>query len=435
MEQLIRMTDLDLNVKTDAQKEALINKLKSSIQFVNTKRQNLYTISYANNDPNVAYNVVNSLLTIFVESSLGESRKGSDTAQTFLDKQIKEYEEKLEKAEDRLKEFKGKNYALMSSTGYFQRLQTMQEQYNEANLQLQEAINRRNELKRQIRGEEPAFGLSNDTNVAPASHPLDGRISSLEIKLDELLLKYTDRHPDIVAVRDTLNELRKRRSADIEAQGPKQKSQTSFAGNPVYQQMRISLGESEARVASLSVRVREYRDRIKDLKEKVNLIPKIEADLKALNRNYENDKSNYNALVSSREAAIMSGDIEETGEDVKFKIIDPPAIPLKPSAPNRTLLASMTVVGALGAGIAFAFLLSQIRPAIYDRTTLRKVSGFPVFGSISYIMTPDVYKRRRLQLGAFLSVGGLLFLLYGGVITLFNTGQFRTIQQIMRTFI
>ena len=69
---------------------------------------NLYKIKYEDRNPQLAKNIVQSLLTIFVESTLGSSRKDTDTAQNFLDKQIKAYEDRLAAAEDRLKQFKVK---------------------------------------------------------------------------------------------------------------------------------------------------------------------------------------------------------------------------------------------------------------------------------------------------------------------------------------
>ena len=47
-----------------------------------------------------------SLVSIFVESGLGASRKDTDSAKTFLNEQIKSFEAKLEEAETRLKEFR-----------------------------------------------------------------------------------------------------------------------------------------------------------------------------------------------------------------------------------------------------------------------------------------------------------------------------------------
>ena len=76
-----------------------------SLQVSGNVSTNLYLITYRDSNPEQAKNVVQSLLTIFMESSLGDKRQDTRTAVKFLDDQIKHYEEALQAAENRLKEF------------------------------------------------------------------------------------------------------------------------------------------------------------------------------------------------------------------------------------------------------------------------------------------------------------------------------------------
>lgn len=92
LEKLIRMADLDLNVKNKAQQEALIDDLTSSLKILGVGRDNLYTISYRDPDPAKAQKVVQALVSIFIESSLGDKRQDTDSARKFLDEQIRNYE-------------------------------------------------------------------------------------------------------------------------------------------------------------------------------------------------------------------------------------------------------------------------------------------------------------------------------------------------------
>ena len=100
MEKVIRMADLDIKLKTPEDREALILRLGRDLQIRTTGRENLYTIAYAEKNPQEAKRVVQSLLTIFVEGSLGDKRKDSDSARRFLDEQLKAYSDKLVAAED-----------------------------------------------------------------------------------------------------------------------------------------------------------------------------------------------------------------------------------------------------------------------------------------------------------------------------------------------
>jgi polysaccharide chain length determinant protein (PEP-CTERM system associated) len=109
IEKLIRMADLDLNIQSKVDREALVETLMSSLKINNTSRDNIYTITYRDTQPEHAKRVVQSLVSIFVESNLGDSRKDTEAARKFLDKEIAGYEKKLEEAEARLKEFKLRN--------------------------------------------------------------------------------------------------------------------------------------------------------------------------------------------------------------------------------------------------------------------------------------------------------------------------------------
>ena len=78
LEKVMRMTDLDLQAKTDIDKDRIIDDLKDNIGFSGTSRENLYTIAFENDSPELATLVVKSLLTIFMESNLGEQRREQD---------------------------------------------------------------------------------------------------------------------------------------------------------------------------------------------------------------------------------------------------------------------------------------------------------------------------------------------------------------------
>ena len=91
IERLIRTADLDLGAQSKAANEAMVDKVTQSISIKTTGRDNLYTLSYTDQNPVVAQRVVQTLLTIFVESSLGATRQDSDSARRFLDNQIKSY--------------------------------------------------------------------------------------------------------------------------------------------------------------------------------------------------------------------------------------------------------------------------------------------------------------------------------------------------------
>ena len=426
LEKVARMTDMDLRASTPKQMEDLIDRLGKTIKLLGQGKENLYTITYMDKDPQTAKQVVQSLLTIFVESTLGDKRKDTDVAQAFLDQQIKEYEQRLQDAENRLKEFKQKNVGLMPADGkgYYANLQNATAELEQAKLNLEIAINERDEIKRQLTGEEPNFGI-----VAPAQKTflqvnpeLQKRINDMQSRLDNLLLSYTEEHPDVVSVRRVLKELEEQKQKELEllkkqeTATPKGLANTSLETNPVYQEMKIALGKAEANVAGLSTLVSDRKRQVEKLRTMVDTVPEIEAELARLNRGYETNKSNYEELVSRRESARIADEAEQSADNVKFKVIDPPRVPLEPAAPNRLLFSTVVLGGGILAGIVFAFFLTQIRPTFDDYRTVQQVARVPVIGQISLVRDARSKLKNRIEMISFTLVLMTLVAMYGAYV-------------------
>ncbi|MDD3352533.1 XrtA system polysaccharide chain length determinant [Zoogloea sp.] len=421
VEKLIRMADLDITAQSKEEREALIQRVSKALEIRVAGRDNLYTLAYTDTNPERAKRVVQSLVSMFVESGLGDKRKDSDSARKFIEDQIKSYEQKLEEAENRLKEYKLRNLATVGGgQDYFGKMTAAKEQLEQARLALSEAENSRDALKRQLVGEEPVFLPDNPSSsaLATVSVPdLDGRIDTLKKSLDGLLQRYTDQHPDVVGARKMIETLEAQKLQEINARRKAASSsgavQTapSLVSNPVFQQLKLSLADAEANVASIKARVVEYESRVQSLMASSRMLPQIEAEFTQLNRDYDINKRNYEALVSRRESAVMAVEMGATSGIADFRLIDPPAVPSKPSAPNRPLLMPLAGLGALLIGAALAFLISQIRPVFSDPQVLRDVTGLAVLGSVS--VTADPARERTLRrarivflacLGAFVSL-------------------------------
>src|SRR6476469_8416961 len=161
VEKVIRMSDLHLQTRTNAEREDLVDAITKSIRLDGNVAQNLYVISYRDVNPSQARKVVQSLLTIFVESSLGDKRQDTQTAVKFLDDQIRNYEKTLQSAENKIKDFKLKYMGLSGSSqqgqDYFGRVAQLNAQIEGARVELQAAEQARDSYKRELAGETPVF--------------------------------------------------------------------------------------------------------------------------------------------------------------------------------------------------------------------------------------------------------------------------------------
>lgn len=409
VEKVIRAVDLDHTVQTDMDKEKLIDKLTSNIKITGTTQNNIYTISYTGATPKKTQEIVQSLLTIFVEGSLGNKKSDNAKAIQFIDDQLKAYEDKLVTAENALKEFKLKHMGLLPRQGsdYGSKMMELNETLNQARLELREAEQARDAIQRQIGGDDGGTGAVNPE--------IDERILALSKNLDTLRLQYTEQHPDIVATKRLIAQLEERKVEDAKVR--KAGGDPGASYSPMLQQLKVSLSAAEARVASMRARVDEYAGRAARLREMSMAAPEVETQLAQLNRDYQVNKENYEKLLASREAAKMSEELSATTEMMTFRVVDPPTLPLAPTGPNRIMLFTGLLLASLGAGVAVAFLMSTIRPTFLTQRELRNETGLPILGTVSMIWNEKEKRRRKRRMHAFgLSFASLL-VLYGGVMT------------------
>jgi polysaccharide chain length determinant protein (PEP-CTERM system associated) len=415
IEKLITMADLDLTIRNQAEREVLISELQSGLRISDGGRRggsNMFSLSYQDISPERAQRVVQALVSLFVESGLVSQRQDTDDARRFIETQIAAYEQRLIEAENRVKEFRLRNMALLGdgNRDFVSQIGSLAQQLAQTDLEIRETAQTRESLQQQLAGESPMLQGSPFPDMGmmnPAIMELDSRIDTLNRRLDELLLRYTDRHPDVVATRAIIATLEGQRQQEEELQTAIEADSTAPMGggtNPVFQQIRIALSNADARLAALSARKAEIEERIQDLRQRAELIPQIEAEQARLNRDYSVHKSNYDALVSRRESAAMTAQLDAQSGAGDFRVIEPPSLPRQPSAPNRQLLVSLVGLAALGSGIAITFLIAQIRPTIIDGRTLRNVTGLPVLGSVSLIPDRGVVRARRLGLVMFSSL-------------------------------
>ena len=77
VEQLIKMTDLDLRVDGPIEREQLIEALPRQIG-VTAVGKNLFKVSYDSTDARQSYRVVDSVLQIFVEQNVGSTQRDDE---------------------------------------------------------------------------------------------------------------------------------------------------------------------------------------------------------------------------------------------------------------------------------------------------------------------------------------------------------------------
>lgn len=420
VDRLITMAQFDAEIASKAQRDALIDRLANRLSIETSGRDNIYKLTYYDMDPGRGKRVIEALTSVFLESFKGEKTADSTEAKKFLDEQIATYEDKLQAAESRLKEFRLRNLGLVEGgTGFSGHMDEMAVELSKARLELREAENRRDELRRQRSGEEAVLvSTSSESSPRSLTPELDARLDTLKRNLDGLLQRFTDDHPDVLGAKRViaqLEEQRRKEAAVREKEGVPKVGLTSTA-NPVYRELKVSLAREEANVASLRTRVAEYEARYKQLKEKALSVPKVEAELAQLNRDYDISKKNYELLVARRESAEISGDMQSAEGVASIRIVEPPRVSPRPVSPNRLLLLVGALLAALGSGIGASFVLTRMWPTFVDVDSLRKFTGLPVLGVVSHLEGDENGRESRAGLIGFASGVVALIIAYGAVL-------------------
>ena len=415
LDKLVQMAGLDSGHLSREDRERVLARLAKDLTITSAGGENLYTISYSDQDRERAKRVVQSLLTIFVDRSLTDKRRDSDSARQFIEDQLRSYNEKLTAAENAVTEFRRKHQGIMPGQGsdFFAALSEAKAALRQATLELKEATNARDAIQQQItadmRSQERNAADARATGRAPdrvtgtqAGSELDQRILALEQKLDGLRLTYTEQHPDIVALSRMIQQLREQKAAEEKDSKPASVEmsrpvvRTMQTQPSLHDQLMLSLTTAEAHVAAMKARVAEHEARYRELQAAANALPEVDAEYKQLTRDYEVIRARYDKLLERREQAQISGDVEASDVGMGFRIIDPPQVPLAPSAPNRLRLMTIVLFAALGCALGFPFLINQLKTTFNDERGLREASGISVLGSVAITLN-DWQKKQRAR--------------------------------------
>lgn len=417
LESLLQRPELGLPAGDSQQREATLTRLMNRIKLTPTEA-GLYVISYRDADPLRAQRIVAAMLDLFVNSGSGDQVRDSTAAQQFITNQIAAYEVKLSEAESRLKEFKIRNFGVsgMSNQDFFLRMATLSDQLDRLRADLLAAERAREAYRAELLGEEPQLqrGTGGEGGL-PLLLDVDTELAAQHKRLDELHQRYTDQHPDVMAVRRLIEELeaRQRREAEARARSRGGKGVAVAATSPVYQRLRVALADSEAQVASLRSRVASEQARLDEARTYASRIPQVEAELAQMNRDYDVVRKNYDQLVSRREAATLGVKLDESSRLRDFRLVDPPRVGAQPVFPSRITLAWLTVLVSLAAGLCAPAVVDTLRPTVRDVRSLREWSGRPVLGTVS--VSRGTGALRRLPVGMGAAMGALSLLIVQGV--------------------
>lgn len=437
LQKVSHAADLDLSARTPADSEEIVNSLRQRIT-VSGEGRNLFSLAYTGPNRDVATKVVQSLLTVFVESNLGSSRQDMISARDFIDAQLKSYSQQLDQAEQRVAEFKAKNIGyLPGDENYSSKLDAARAQLEKTQAELAEELQKKSTLTKQLAdipqtidsysagpdlgpsrsGSGEAAPSGAESTAASELATANARVADLKKELNKELETYTEQHPDVINTKRLLEQARAEaktaeanyRASRAQRAKPGQglaidpRATRSTAPNPVYEQLQLQMVTAETNIASLQTRVQHAQADVEKWQALAKNVPEVAAEMTKLTRDYESIRKAYDDMRSRREAAKIGNDMETQTQTIQFRIVDPPQASREPVAPKRQLLLSMVLLAGIGAGVAFAFLLSQIDDSVMSVRQLKEFLAVPVLGAVSLVATASRSGSRRFGLASFVT--------------------------------
>ena len=290
LEQVIHLADLDSQAKTPEAKDGLLTALAQEVH-ISLQGSNLFSIAYDDTDAVESKNVVKAVLTVFSESSAGNSRTDMDNARRFLDEQITNYEKQLRAAEERRAEFK-ETYGdiLPQSQANESRFQQAIDEVGKLKLQLQDAQARRDAIAKDAASVPATLSLDQAAQVVihngSSESPKQLELDETKRKLSDLQSRYTDDFPNVVATKRDITNLEASIKADGSGTGGSDDSRKSTVPNPLYQEVKMRLVDAESTVASAQRQLDFSESEQKRLQEAVKAAPGIQLQAQNLDRDY-----------------------------------------------------------------------------------------------------------------------------------------------------
>jgi polysaccharide chain length determinant protein (PEP-CTERM system associated) len=416
VERLLKRSDFMLGSADAASHDDLVTKLMEQIKIVPAGPNNYYEITYGGTNPDQSRRLVESTVAMFISTGSVAKKEDSEDAGRFIEDQIHAYEAKLVEAENRLKDFKLRNFGVsgVSNQDHFLRLSLLSDEVTKTRLELTSAEQARDAFRHELAGEDPQLPAEpGSRSSVSAVAEVEARLEAQRKQLDDLLRRFTDAHPDVVSAQRTIAqlEIELKRRRDEAARAAASGSVGRAATSPVYQKLRVSLAEADARVASLRAQLGSQQAQLNEARAVAGRVPQVEAELAQLNRDYDVIRKNYEQLVARRESARLGVKLDESSQLAEFRLVEPPRVSSSPMFPSRLHLAMISVLASLVAGALVAVGAEAVRPTIHSVAVLQRLTGRPLAGSVSVLSTPELARERRAATMRFASAAGVLLIL------------------------
>lgn len=408
LEKVIRGTDLGANVASPAEMAGKVEGLRANIE-VKSEQDDFFAITVKQPSGKLARDVVQKLIDVAEDDSIAGDRKETSQTLRFLDAQIEARGKELQEAEAKRVAYETQNLGLLPGVGSVsQRMEASRAELGQIDSQLIQARSALAALNGQLAGTPATLNTPSVGGGAPSAlAQAQGELASMRAR------GFTDSHPDVIAIRNQIANLRSLGGGSSGGGGYK-------TPNPAYSSLQSMRAEREAAVTALQARKSALQSDMAQLAAKQTAEPGVAAEYQRINRDYEVKKEQYDKLLANRDQIRLRGQVETQTDAVQFRVVKEPSFSNVPAAPNRPLLLAAVLIAGIGAGIGAAFALGHLQTSFPTAAKLERASGLPVIGSISQMLTGEERIQRKQKMKYFYGASGGLV----GVFALLLVAEF-----------
>jgi polysaccharide biosynthesis transport protein len=364
-----------------------------------------FRINYSASSPQLANEVNTELTSLFIQEDLKSQHELSQGTTAFLEGQLADAKAKLEEQEEKVRAFKARHFGDLPSqtetnvqilTGLQNQLETTQRDLDSAK---QHKLYLESLLQQYQQAAQTAFVT--DTSTGPSVAAYDKELATLQQELADARSRETDEHPDVIALKEKIartEKLKKDLLVDIAAHADPDKNNKNVDPNvstmvahgsaTPMMQVQSQLKASALEIDNYEKHTKELEGQIADYRARLNMTPQTEQELADVSRGYEESKANYDSLLKKQNQSQLATSLQEQQQGQQFKLLDPPSMPYKPSAPNRVMLSLGGLVAGAGLGVGLALLLEFKKNVVRKQEDLEGIVPARVLVGIPHLNEP-----------------------------------------------
>ncbi len=380
-------------------------------------RINAFNVYYSAHDPLIAQQVTSKLTNLFINENLEVRQQESEGNTKFLESQLESTRQNLEAQEEKIREFKGQHVGELPTQlgSNLQILSGLQSQLQAESDALNTSRQQRvylEALLNQYRALQAPAGSAEGTGMGLEA--MDAKLDKLKSELRDLSSTYGEKYPEVRKVRDQIAKTEVQRDqllADMKANGnnPRPDTKTLAPSHDVpgskdpslMPQLQSQLQANQIEIKNREQAVATLTSKINDYQARLNQEPIREQQLADLTRGYDQSKASYDELLKKKNDSAMATSMELLQQGERFRVLDSPSLPTKPSFPNRLKFCGMGLAVGLALGAGVVWLFETLDDRVYNESELRKLLPVAVISELPVIDSPinEKAQQKRVWLG------------------------------------